>query len=252
MRSDRASIAGLPPPGLDFCWQTRCIDPPPVEAPLDVVWIPAGRVILEARLTRPPDAGAIVVLFGRDEARSQSLSRWLADAGFATLLVDLLTPEESADPQSRIRHQYDLRLLARRLAEITHWLSTMGALERLGIGYLAYGPEVAAALATAADLSQRISAIVALSGHPRDCGAALANVTAPTLLLAAHDDGDAVYANQLALVELPAGGLAVLSHARHRFEEPQALAEVAHFAIEWFRAKFADPLRGPETIPTSQ
>jgi putative phosphoribosyl transferase len=199
-----------------------------------IVWIPAGRVVLEGRLAIPPDARGIVIVPWLHEPRSQFLVRALGQADLATVTMDLVTAEEAAEDQKQIRHRFDLRLLARRLAEITHWLATMGATDRLPIGQLAHGADAAAALAVAADLPQLVRAVVALSGHPRDAGAALANVGAPALLVVGGHDPDAVAANRDTLAKLLHRRMVVVPSARHAFEEPGALAEVARLATEWF------------------
>lgn len=214
-----------------------------------VVWIPAGRVVLEARLALPPGARGIVVLGWMHEPRTQYIAHALGEAGLGTLMVDLVTPEEAAEDQQSMRHRYDLRLLARRLAEITHWLKIMGPTKELLIGHLAYGPDVAATLSVAADLPREIRAIVAVSGHPRDAGAALANVDTPTLLIVAGNDGDTVGANREALADLHRGSFVVVPSARHRFEDSGALAEAARLSVEWFRQQLTAEEVAPATTP---
>jgi putative phosphoribosyl transferase len=45
----------------------------------------------------------------------------LNDAGLATLLFDLLTPEEEAEDEYTARFRFDIQLLAERLVLATNW-----------------------------------------------------------------------------------------------------------------------------------
>src|SRR3954466_14999859 len=63
------------------------------------VRIPAGRAALEGDLVRPNDARGIVLFaHGSGSSRFSRRNRYVAsllqDAGLATLLMDLLTPDE--------------------------------------------------------------------------------------------------------------------------------------------------------------
>src|ERR1043165_6108223 len=90
------------------------------------VSIPAGPATLEGNLTIPGGA-TVLVLFvhgsgsSRHSPRNQFVARILYEAGLATLLFDLLTPEEEAIDIYTAQHRFDISLLAERLVHATKW-----------------------------------------------------------------------------------------------------------------------------------
>src|SRR6476469_10170838 len=104
------------------------------------VRVATGAVHLTGDLVVPPDARGIVVFAhgsgsGRHSSRNRAVARELQDAGLATLLLDLLTPEEDTVDR-RTRHlRFDIPLLSRRMEDITDWVSRQPALHTLPIGY---------------------------------------------------------------------------------------------------------------------
>src|ERR687889_1472703 len=92
------------------------------------VRISAGPVELEGILDIPEGAQGIVLFAhgsgsGRNSPRNRYVARTLRQAGLATLLIDLLTPEEEAVDLRTGHLRFDIGLLADRLA---------GATDRLG------------------------------------------------------------------------------------------------------------------------
>src|ERR1700716_598622 len=88
--------------------------------------IPAGRTMLWGDLVVPGSAGGIVLFaHGSGSSRHSPRNRYVAQvlqrAGLATLLMDLLTPEEGALDAQTAAMRFDIALLARRLAEATLW-----------------------------------------------------------------------------------------------------------------------------------
>jgi putative phosphoribosyl transferase len=88
----------------------------------DEVEIPVGAVRLEGRLTVPEGAvGVVVFAHGSGSSRRSPRNRYVAgvlqQAGLATLLFDLLTPQE----EPRRANVFDIELLAGRLVEVTGW-----------------------------------------------------------------------------------------------------------------------------------
>src|SRR3954471_20303328 len=95
--------------------------------------VPAGRRELECELMLPPDARALVLFaqgHGSRLHRSQVVAAALRERRLGTLLFDLLTPEESAQPP------FDVPLLASRLLEVTEWMRGRRATRELPLGYL--------------------------------------------------------------------------------------------------------------------
>ena len=91
------------------------------------VHVPAGEVSLDGDLDLPDGARGIVLFAhgsgsSRLSPRNRHVARLLNEAGLATLLVDLLTPEEEAFDARTARLRFDIDLLAERLVEVTDWL----------------------------------------------------------------------------------------------------------------------------------
>src|SRR6516162_2341985 len=75
-----------------------------------------------------PDGAHGVVLFAhgsgssRHSPRNQYVARVLRQAGFGTLLLDLLTADEESVDQYTRHLRFDIELLAQRLIGATDWL----------------------------------------------------------------------------------------------------------------------------------
>ena len=173
---------------------------------------------------------------GRFSPRNNHVAGALQDAGFATLLLDLLTPEE----EGYRPNVFDIPLLASRLVEATDWAEGTASLHGVPIGYFGASTGAGAALLAAAQADGRIRAVVSRGGRPDLAGAALARVKAPTLLLVGSLDAPVIDLNRQAqgLLRCPSE-LAIVTGASHLFEEPGTLAEVIDHAIRWFRTHLA-------------
>jgi putative phosphoribosyl transferase len=197
--------------------------------------IPIGDVRLPADLTIPSNSiGWVLFAHGsgssRRSPRNVSVGAALNRAGIATLLFDLLTPEEEVD-----RHNvFDVELLAGRLAAATRWLSARPEASGLPIAYFGASTGAAAALLAAAALGDRISAVVSRGGRPDLAWERLADVRAPTLLIVGGADTVVLEVNEAAAGQLTCPHeLVVVPEATHLFEEPRALEHVAALAVAW-------------------
>lgn len=202
------------------------------------VRIPAGAATLEGNLRVPNDASGIVLFVhgsgsSRHSPRNRLVAQTLNDAGLGTLLFDLLTSEEEAmDPRLR----FDIGLLAIRLGFATDWVSQEPAARNLQIGYFGASTGGGAAMLTAAERPESVSAIVSRGGRPDLAGAALPNVRAPTLLIVGGADDAVIKMNREAMARMQCEvQLELVPDATHLFEEPGALEQVAKLASEWFR-----------------
>ena len=205
-----------------------------------LVRVAAGPVTLEGNLSLPERARGIVLFAhgsgsSRHSPRNRYVARVLDEAKLATLLVDLLTPDEEAVDLRTAHLRFDIGLLAGRLVGVTAWLTQYPDTRELRIGYFGASTGAAAALVAAARRPDAVGAIVSRGGRPDLAGPALARVRAPTLLIVGGNDFEVVELNRRAFALLRCEKqLEIVPGATHLFEEPGALEEVARLAREWF------------------
>ncbi len=206
----------------------------------EAVQVPLGRRILHADFAVPESARGIVLFAhgsgsSRHSPRNRYVAQVLHQAGLATLLMDLLTPEEEALDAHTAALRFDIELLASRLAKVTAWLLDQPQTEQLRIGYFGASTGAAAALVAAAELPALIAAVVSRGGRPDLAGKALRRVAAPTLLIVGGRDSAVLELNRQAFAELPGEKkLEIVPGATHLFEEPGSLESVAQLARNWF------------------
>jgi len=210
-----------------------------------LVHVTAGPVLLEGTLDISAGACGIVLFAhgsgsSRFSTRNRAVAQALRAAGLATLLIDLLTPEEEAIDM-RTRHlRFDIALLAERLIGATDWLSQSPAARELRIGYFGASTGAAAALVAAAERPAAVGAVVSRGGRPDLANASLARVRAPTLLIVGGNDFPVITMNEEALAQLRVEKqLVIIPGATHLFEERGALEEVARLACQWFQRYLA-------------
>jgi putative phosphoribosyl transferase len=168
---------------------------------------------------------------GRFSPRNGYVAERLRRAGFATLLLDLLTPAEEQDR----RNVFDVELLAQRLELARTWAREDPRTRDLAIGYFGASTGAAAALLAAALPECDVGAVVSRGGRPDLAGTALAAVRAPTLLLVGGDDTGGIELNQAAFARLSVPKeLVIIPGASHLFEEPGMLDAVVARAAWWF------------------
>ncbi len=204
--------------------------------PVREVAIPVGPHTLRGTLQWAGKPRGIVVFAhgsgsSRHSPRNQFVAGTLVEAGFATLLMDLLTAEEGEDREK----VFDVELLANRLAAAAKWVVREPEMVGLPVGYFGASTGSAAALIAAAAHPDRVSAVVSRGGRPDLAWDDLSAVRAPTLLIVGGADEPVLNWNRDALEQLTCPKeLAVVSGATHLFEEPGALEAVAELARDWF------------------
>ncbi|MCS7007126.1 MAG: dienelactone hydrolase family protein [Gaiellaceae bacterium] len=225
-------------------------DPPASELVHRVAEVRSGAARLPADLAIPRAAcGWVVFAHGsgssRRSPRNLRVAATLNEARIATLLFDLLTPEEERDR----RNVFDVELLARRLVDATRWLRAQPEAAGLPVGYFGASTGAAAALVAAAELGEDVAAVVSRGGRPDLAAAWLGAVRAPTLLVVGGADPVVLELNREAARHLRcAHELTVVPGATHLFEEPGALEQVAALATAWFTRAFGGrrPPEAPE------
>ncbi len=195
-----------------------------------------GTPALPAILAIPAGAIGFVIFAhgsgsGRLSPRNGYVAGRLQEAGLATLLLDLLTPQEELDR----RNVFDIPLLASRLRIAVDWAAVNPETAELRPCYFGASTGGGAAILAAAN-DTRIAAIVSRGGRPDLAGPqALRHVTAPTLMIVGARDEAVIELNAAAdrLMRCPRA-IAIVPGAGHLFEEPGTLDEVVRLSTEWF------------------
>ncbi len=208
------------------------------------VTIPVNGISLLGDICIPPEAkGVVVFAHGSGSSRFSPRNVFVANAlnhrSIATLLVDLLTPEEETIDERTREYRFDIPRLAGRLAKIGEWSEAQSRLKGMKIGYFGASTGAAAALVAAAEQQSLVAAVVSRGGRPDLAGEKLAQVRAPVLLVVGERDVHVFLWNKAALELLPAASrLELVPGATHLFEEPGTLETVVQLAADWFERHF--------------
>lgn len=213
-----------------------------------------GPVQLEGILTIPPDAHTVVVIpydrMGNWEHSLNELAGASRRAGFATLLVNLLTPEDEALDKTTGFFRENVNVLHKRMKGIANWLIATDETQSLDLGYFGVGVSAAAALAVAALRPDAVHAIVAVAPRIDLVSAYLPRIVTPTLLIVGERDRQALDTSHKALSQLTSDTtLDIVREARERglahtleaipnvanvFENEQSRHQVEQLATWWF------------------
>ena len=205
-----------------------------------LVRVDADGVTLEGNLLIPDGATGIVLFaHGSGSSRFSSRNIYVAEVlredGLATLLIDLLTQSEELVDTRTAHLRFDIEMLARRLVGTALWLGAQPQTKSLKIGLFGASTGGGAALVAAAEIPDRIHAVVSRGGRPDLAGEALPRVKAPTLLIVGSDDMPVIGMNKEAYDQMTAERhMEIVPGATHLFEEPGTLEQVARLASEWF------------------
>ncbi|MGH3712722.1 MAG: dienelactone hydrolase family protein [Micromonosporaceae bacterium] len=202
--------------------------------------IPVGEATVAGDLHVPESPYGVVVFAhgsgsSRRSARNRMVAERLQERGFATLLADLLSPDEEQADQTTGRLRFDIGLLAGRLVAMVDTVSRRWDTEGLPIGVFGASTGAAAALIAAATRPETVRAVVSRGGRPDLAASALDAVAAPTLLIVGGDDTQVLRWNRESAARIQAAcRVHVVPGAGHLFEEPGALDQVAEQAAAWF------------------
>ncbi len=204
------------------------------------VRVTGGPLSLDGILGLPVQAIGMVMFAhgsgsGRFSPRNNFVARYLQRGKVATLLIDLLTPDEAENR----RNVFDIDLLADRLLFTKAWLENNVQTKGLDLGYFGASTGAAAALQAAARDPSSIRAVVSRGGRPDLAEAYLSSVTAPTLLIVGGDDEPVIEMNRTAYQFLACPKhFVIVPGASHLFEECGTLEQVAEHALTWFQQYF--------------
>lgn len=214
--------------------------PPGALSGHQAVQIPAGPAALDGDLCIPVGSSGLVLFAhgsgsSRHSPRNVFVATELQRLGLATLLMDLLTPQEELVDNRTARLRFDINLLAQRLVAATDWLGAQNQTRTLRIGCFGASTGAGAALAAAAQRPVAIAAVVSRGGRPDLAADALPLVKAPTLLIIGGADIPVIQMNRTAAAQLRVPhAVEIIPGATHLFHEPGALERVAALAGQWF------------------
>jgi putative phosphoribosyl transferase len=205
------------------------------------VRVPTAGIVLDGDLALPyetPDDAHGVVLFAhgsgssRHSPRNRRVASALQQVGLATLLMDLLTPEEEALDLRTHKLRFDISRLAARLTGAVDWLAQDDRTAELPLALFGASTGAAAALVTAAERPERVRLVISRGGRPDLAGTALARVRAPTLLIIGGRDPQVRELNEAAAAVMSAPvSIEIVPGATHLFEEPGAMEAVIDLAV---------------------
>lgn len=148
---------------------------------------------IQAILALPHGCRSLVLFaHGAGSSRHSPRNRYVAgvlnQAGFGTLLIDLLTEDEERIDMSTARLRFDIPLLAGRLDSATEWALSDHQTAGLDVAYFGASTGAAAALVAAVQRPQIVKAVVSRGGRPDLAARILGEVEAPVLLLVGGKD----------------------------------------------------------------
>lgn len=205
-----------------------------------IVQIPLPHLTLEGDLCIPEGARAIVAFAqGRGSSRTNAVDAFLASqlhhAGFATLRVDLYTPQELLEDEQDAHLRFNVRMLGDRLIGVADWLIHEPRTHDMCVGLLAASTGAAAGLVASANRPETIQAIACRAARPDLAGQALHYVATPTLLVVGENDLLVLSLNELAMDKLTCvRKLVQIRGASHDFEEAGTMEEAAGRIVAWF------------------
>jgi len=197
---------------------------------------------LDGILSIPQQArGLVLFVHGSGSSRLSLRNRLVAKAlnkeGIATLLFDLLTPQEESVDICTAQLRFDIDFLSKRLNQIGKWVQHNKLLGHLPVGFFGASTGAAAALASAGQNTAFVKAIVSRGGRPDLAGYLLERVECPSLFIVGQNDHEVLTLNKQAMTLLPKDtvkSMAIVPGATHLFEEPGTLESVSELVAGWF------------------
>jgi len=202
------------------------------------VHISTAGVTLHGSLSVLDDATALVLFAqgsgsGRFSPRNKYVADAMNNAGFSTLLIDLLTPGERTVIRDRDQ-QSKLDWLYARLNRVVDWISAHKETANLHLALLGSNTGAVAALKIAADRPNAIKAVVSWSGRPDIILDELPKINAKVLLIAGANDETYVNSNRKAAEHFRSQCfMEIIPDAGHELKEPGKIDLLANICCTW-------------------
>jgi putative phosphoribosyl transferase len=207
--------------------------------------IPSRGANLPVLLTLPTEpVGVVIFVHGsgssRNSPRNQMVAHILHASHIATVLFDLLTPEED----TTFTNRFDIELLTWRLVRAIEWVRDHPFISALPIGLFGASTGAAAAIKAATLVGDTVTAVVSRGGRPDLAGDALPQLRAPLFLIVGGNDPEVEALNRKALSRARCEKqISIIPGAGHLFEEGRSLDTVAGLAAGWFLRHFCEQTR---------
>ncbi|MFC7327305.1 phosphoribosyltransferase [Marinactinospora rubrisoli] len=202
------------------------------------VRVRARDVHLDGDLVIPATSrGTVVFALGRGRAgaRIRAVAAAMRRAGYATLLLDLLTDTEEPDEEEPGGDGPRTAVLAERLEAAVRWLRRAAVTASRPVGLFGAGAGAAPALITAADRAEDVAAVVTYGGRIDLADTALPGVRAPTLVLLQSGESFLRELAEWALGRIGARHeIRVVPGAEGLLGRPEGAREASAAAAEWF------------------
>lgn len=218
------------------------------DRPIDLaVMIPTSESVIEGDWSVPLHPKGVVILANgtgnsRFNRRNREAAQHLYDSGYATLLLDLLTPGEEREDILTGVFQSNIDLMASRLIAAAHWVKQSEG-GGLPLGYMTSGVASGAAVVASVREPELVDALVFRGGRPDLGGISLHKLLTPSLFIVGGADHTVFELNRWALRRIRGEGkIAIVPGASHLFEETGALEQMCTLAIRWFDGHLT---RGP-------
>jgi alpha-beta hydrolase superfamily lysophospholipase len=200
------------------------------------VGVPAYNTRLLGDLSIPEHPNALVLLAHtsmghRRRPRERQLLGALHARGLAALRIDLLTQDEAG---VQARRTIDLGLLAKRLLAARNWVTAQAQFANLPVICVGTGIGAAAAMSAAASQPNAFHALVSMDGWMDQVASLADGVRAPTLLVVAAENREAVAANERVVTRLRSlKQLAIVNGATDLLGDQGSIDEAAGITLEW-------------------
>ncbi len=194
---------------------------------------------MDCTLSLPAEAaGIVIVVPGKEETTGSIqdllLSRLLAEVGMGTLLLHRIREANNRSPKPN-DNWCEGKSTSYHLIGMLDWLAAQPFLREIPIGLLGTKEGAIAAMEAAAARPQHVRAVVSQGGRVDLAFDSLASTVSPVLLVVGDLDVDLCELNAWAASHLLAPHATQVIHgAGAEFVEPNALAEAARYARDWF------------------
>ena len=207
-----------------------------------LIEVAAGAVTLPALFHVPTNPRGLVVLTHGIEgiadgshASALALASQFHQSSLATLVVDLFSTGEEQLDEGTDYFKRNTSIMEQRIIGISEWTQDRAETSNLSLGYFGAGAAGAAVLIAAAERPDVVKAVVAASARLDLIGDSLRRILAPTMLIAAQQDANAVQQNQQAIENLiQTKRFEQIAGVSSLFSSQESITRIAQLAGEWF------------------